>query len=86
MGKTRPTIRTLSSGERVTHYPPSEGFPDGRMVLIQEGSAVADELDARREQHEDSLRDLKTIGQSKVTVKKEAEAAYPAVPPEKRFI
>lgn len=86
MGKTRITTRTLASGERVRHYPPSEGFPDGRMVLINDGSSISDDLDARREEHEAIRQDQRVIAQSQVSAKKEADAAYPAVPAEKRFI
>ena len=74
MGKTRVTIRTLASGERVYHYPPDEDFPEGRTVLINSGGSLTAELD------------LKVVSQAKVEAKKEAEAQDPAVPPEKRFI
>lgn len=86
MGKTRVTIRTLASGERVYHYPPDEDFPEGRTVLINSGGSLTADLDSRREQNEEALRDLKVVSQAKVEAKKEAEAQYPAVPPEKRFI
>lgn len=86
MGKTRVSIRTLSSGEKIYHYPPDDEFPEGRKVLVNEGSALAAELDARLEQNEEALGDLRVISQAKVTAKKEAEAADPPVPPEKRFI
>lgn len=86
MGKNRVSVRTLPSGEQVRHYPPDEDFPEGRTVLINTGSALISELDARRDQNEESLRDLRVISQAKVKAKKAAEEAFPPVPPEKRFI
>lgn len=86
MGKTRVTIRTLASGEKVYHYPPDEDFPEGRTVLVNSGSSLTAELDSRRDQNEEALRDLRVASQAKVEAKKEADAQHPAVPPEKRFI
>lgn len=85
MGNSRVSIRTLASGEKVYHYPPNEEFPEGRTVLIGK-SALADSLEERREENEEALRDLRVINRAKVEVKKEADAADPPVPPEKRFI
>lgn len=85
MGNSRVSIRTLASGEKVYHYPPDEQYPEGRTVLIGK-SALAETVQQRIEENEEAVRDLKVINQAKVEVKKEAEAADPAVPPEKRFI
>lgn len=86
MGQSRVSIRTLASGEKVYHYPPSEEFPEGRTVLVNEGLALSSQLESRREDNEVALGDLRVVNQAKVEAKKEAEAADPAVPPEKRFI
>ena len=86
MGQTRVSVRTLASGEKVYHYPPDEQFPEGRTVLVNADSALAEELESRREDNEEALRDLRVINQAKVEAKKVAEADDPAVPPEKRFI
>lgn len=85
MGKTRVSVRTLPSGEKVHHYPPDEDHPEGKMVLIPQ-NAVAAELDTRRDRQADAIRDLRTAHHAKVSIKKAAEAANPVVPPEKRFI
>jgi hypothetical protein len=87
MGKTRVTVRTLPNGDQVTHYPPDDDHPEGRMVLIApETSAIAASLEERRDAQEEAIRDLRTFHNAKVKAKKDAEAADPAVPPEKRFI
>jgi hypothetical protein len=86
MGQTRVSIRTLPSGEKVYHYPPTEEFPEGRTVLINDESALASHLESRKESNEEALGDLRVITQAKVEAKKVLEAADPAVPPEKRFI
>lgn len=87
MGKTRVSVRTLPSGERVRHYPPDDEHPEGKMVLIQdEDTLIAQAVSERQEQNAEGLRDLRTLSRAKVEMKQEADAAYPAVPPEKRFI
>lgn len=85
MGKTKVTVRTLSSGERVHHYPPDEDHPDGRMVLIPHDE-LADAIMEQRAEHDASLSDLHVFHHTLVREKNDAEAAHPAVPPEKRFI
>lgn len=48
MGEKRVSIRTLPSGERVNHFPPDERHPEGKQVLIRDGSPLKDRLIARR--------------------------------------
>ena len=87
MGKFRVSIRTLSSGERVRHYPPDDYHPEGRLVLIREGGSVLDPvLNHRRESNDAEVNNLRTISRARVTVKQESESSWPPVPPEKRFI
>jgi hypothetical protein len=50
VGDKRVSIRTLPSGERVQHHPPDDRHPDGMLVLIPEGSALREKLDAQREE------------------------------------
>ncbi len=85
MGKSKVTIRTLSSGEKVHHYPPDDDHPDGRMVLIPHDE-LADSIMEQQDANAATLSDLQVFHHSLVREKNEAEAAHPAVPPEKRFV
>jgi hypothetical protein len=83
MGKTK--VTTLSSGEQVHHYPPDEDHPDGRMVLIPHDS-IGDRIMEIRADNRNALSDLHVAHHAQVREKNDAEAAHPAVPPEKRFV
>ena len=85
MGKKRVSVKTLSDGTKVTHHPPDDQHPEGRMVLIPEDKIAQRLLDKRKSIH-DGISDIHVAHYAKVQVKRDAEAAYPAVPPEKRFI
>jgi hypothetical protein len=69
----------------VRHYPPDDDHPDGRMVLIPHDE-LAESIMERRAENDASLADLHVRHHSLVREKNDAEAAHPAVPPEKRFI
>jgi len=86
MGKTRVSVRRLPNGEKAYHYPPDEEFPEGRVVLANNRSALSDVLDARREDNDAAISDLRVNSRAQVEAKKAAESQYPAVPAEKRFI
>jgi hypothetical protein len=87
MGKSRVSIRTLSTGERVRHYPPDDYHPEGRMVLIREEGSVLDPLlNQCRADNEQAVGDLHTIAKARADLKRASEAANPPVPPEKRFL
>lgn len=69
MGDTRATVRTLPSGERVTHHPPSDLHPEGKMVLIPAHAAKARHAVTRatnRARH----AVLKAVHIQRITVKK----------------
>jgi hypothetical protein len=67
------------------HYPPDENHPEGRVVWIP-FDAVAEKIMEDREASEEKLGDLHVTHYSQVRRKNDDEAAYPPVPPEKRFI
>jgi hypothetical protein len=53
MGEHRVSIRTLPSGERVEHHPPTEQFPEGQMFLIRDHSPLRRKLDGMLAHHQD---------------------------------
>lgn len=85
MGMKRVSVKTLSDGTRVQHHPPDEKHPEGRMVLIPEDK-IAQRLLDRRHHIGEGINDIHVAHYAKVQRKRDAEAAHPAVPPEKRFI
>jgi hypothetical protein len=82
MGEKRPSIRTLPSGERVTHHPPDEAHPEGKQVLIRDGSALKDRLDAQLAENKRRHEELKATHADRVETKR-ADQADKGLPPEK---
>lgn len=79
MGDSKPTTRTLSSGEKATH------FPDGRVVL-QPHNSLADVLDANHEDQQAASNALRDTLVDAATTKREALAGGSPVPSEKRAV
>lgn len=80
MGATRPTIRTLPSGEKVMHY------PDGHQELIPRSSPVADLLASREEILAAANDELAAQRMAAVAEKQESLDAGNPVPPDKRVV
>lgn len=79
MGDTKPTTRTLDSGEKVTHY------PDGRQVL-QPTNTLAAALGAQAEDQEAAGAELREQLVEAAIVKNEALGAGNPVPTDKRVV
>ena len=79
MGDTRPTTRTLPTGEKVTHH------PDGRQVLQLTNTlgALLDEQQNWQEEASAALTDA--LVQSAID-KREAQSAGDVVPSDKRSV
>lgn len=82
MGEKRPSIRTLPSGERVTHHPADEVHPDGKMVLIRDGSPLKDRLDANLAENKRRHEELKASHADRVETKR-ADQQDKGLAPEK---
>lgn len=85
MGSKRPSTRTLPSGEQVTHYPPDEEHPEGRMNLIRTGSPLREKLDARLESNQERLAELEQANADAVQAKKDIQDGK-GMPPEKSIV
>lgn len=80
MGNTRPTVRTLPTGEKVMHY------PDGHQELIPSGSPINDYLDSNEEAIQ-VANDLLTEERiATITEKQESLDAGNPVPNDKRVV
>lgn len=75
----QPSVRTLETGEQVTHY------PDGREVLVP-GNSLADALDNQVEEQEAASEALRQSLIDAATLKREALDSGDSVPPEKRVV
>lgn len=79
MGEKRPSVRTLETGEKVTHY------PDGRQVLLPRNS-LADTLnDQAEEQKAASIEQREALVEA-AAEKREALAHGTPVPSDKRSV
>lgn len=85
MGNQRPSIRTLSDGYKVTHHPPDDKHPEGKMVLLPGQSRPRAKLVAAHEDNHAQLHEQHQEHHRKVARKRDRYAAHPAVPASKRF-
>lgn len=85
MGDKKISIRTLPSGERVTHSPPDDLHPEGRMDLIADVSPLRDRLNAAREDHQARHAELKVTHTEAIALKK-ADQQAKGLPEEKSAI
>jgi hypothetical protein len=85
VGDKRPSIRTLPSGERCVHHPPSDEFPEGMLTLIRDCSPLRDRHEARLEEHRSRHADLKGEHHDRLRVKRGVQQAK-GVPAEKRCV
>jgi hypothetical protein len=79
MGDKKPSVRTLDSGEKVTHY------PDGRQVLIH-STEHADRVHERQQELEDAHTALNEAHLANIEAKRRSLAAGSPVPHDKRTI
>lgn len=79
MGDKQPSVRTLETGEKVTHY------PDGTQVLLPANN-LADALGAQTQQQETASAELRNVLVDAATTKREALASGNPVPPDKRVV
>lgn len=84
MGDKRVSIRTLPSGVKVRHHPPTDTHPEGRMVLVRETSALKERLTAALADNLAAHDKLKERAAARLKAKQDRLNAYPAVPHEKR--
>jgi hypothetical protein len=80
MGEKRPSVRTLPSGERVTHH------PDGNQVLIPSESAVSNFLDSNEEALQAANDRLTQDRLAAVAAKRQSLDAGTPVPNDKRVV
>lgn len=85
MGEQRISKRTLGSGEQVLHHPPDDAHPDGKQVLIREGSPLKDRLDASLADNQAAHQELMAAHTERIEVKKASQAAQ-GLPPDKSAI
>jgi hypothetical protein len=85
MGNKRPSVRTLPSGERVTHYPPDPEHPKGKMVLLRENSSLRDTLNASATEDQAACNALWYAQQERIEAKQEAQKVA-GLPPEKSVV
>jgi hypothetical protein len=85
MGDKRPSIRTLDSGEKVTHFPADDAHPEGKMVLIRETSPLKDRLDAQLEENQRRHEAIKQDHLDRIAVKR-ADQQGKGLPPEKSHV
>jgi hypothetical protein len=86
MGAKRVSVRTLPSGEKVTHYPPDDAHPEGKMVLLSAPEnnlrqRLADQLPTNRAECDRIKQELF----DRIEVKRTAQEEH-GVPPEKSAI
>lgn len=84
MGDKRPSVRTLPDGYRVTHHPPDEAHPDGKMVLLRGQSRLRQRMREAHPEHRKAHKQLADRHTELVERKRASLAAHPAVPPSKR--
>lgn len=82
--QTKPKVVVLESGEKVIQHPPDEQHPDGKKVLITESSPIRDKLNSLLEDHKAQHEEIHQRNREILTAKQDKQAAFPAVPPEKR--
>lgn len=85
MGDKRPSVRTLDSGEKVTHFPADDVHPDGKMVLIRETSPLKERLDAQLEENQRRHEAIKQDHLDRIAVKR-ADQQGKGLPPEKSHV
>lgn len=84
MGQKKPSVRTLKSGQKVMHHPPSPGFDEGHEVLLPGQSPLIAYLDQRERDLRAAQEDLKQERVRRAARKVERQAAGPdPVPAEK---
>ena len=76
MGAKKPTIRTLPSGEKVTHY------PSGEQVLVPTNT-MANLLGAQEQDMEKASAELREANLARVEEKRERQQAGNPVPADK---
>ena len=79
MGDIQPSVRTLPTGEKVTHY------PDGTQVMLPRNS-LSDALDANSAEQETASAALRDALVAAATTKREALADGNPVPSDKRVV
>lgn len=84
MGDKRVSIRTLPTGEKVKHHPPTDTHPEGRMVLIMETSPLKERLTAALADNQAAQKQLKERAAARLKAKQDRLDAHPKVPYEKR--
>ena len=85
MGMKRPSVRTLKTGQKVMHLPPSQGFDEGHEVLMPGQSPLIAYLDERERQLRAQQDELKAARGAQVRRKCARMDADPSpVPPDKR--
>lgn len=85
MGEKRASTRTLPSGEKVLHEPPSEEFPEGKMTLIPQGSSLRTALNANLSENQAREAELAAAQQATIDAKK-AQEREAGLPPEKSVV
>lgn len=76
MGAKKPTVRTLKTGEKVTHH------PDGRLVLHQTNS-LAETLSATQEEAQAASEAQRQALLDTIAAKRDSQAAGDPVPSDK---
>jgi len=82
MGDKRPSVRTLSDGYKVRHYPATEAYPEGRMMMLANQSSLTQRLEASANGDLARQQELDAVMQERITVK-QAEQKRLGLPPEK---
>lgn len=85
MGDKRPSVRTLETGEKVTHYPADDAHPDGKMVLLRDTSVLKERLEAELEEKQRRHEAIKQDHLDRVEVKR-ADQRAKGLPPEKSHV
>lgn len=80
MGAKKPSVRTLPSGEKVTHY------PDGTQVLIPGPSTLTSYLDGAEAAMQAANAELAQKRMAMVTEKRDSLDAGNPVPTDKRVV
>ena len=84
MGDKRPSVRTLPDGYQVTHYPPDDKHPSGKMVLCAGQSRLRERLLAAHPAHREAHTKIKERHYKLVERKRASLVAHPSVPASKR--
>lgn len=85
MGEKRVSTRTLPTGEKVLHHPPTDDHPEGKMTLIREGSSLRDQLNASLPDEQARMAELQAAQEAAVEAKRTDQLAK-GLPPEKSAI